>query len=272
MLRLMLNAHSCLAIPFELDFLAAMDASEDDFDASRVLKRLAEHPWTHRARIEVNEEEILKKRPRGHSELFREVFGQWAAAQGKIRWGNKTPTYVTELDRLYTLFPDSQFIHIVRDGRDVAVSLGALSWGSRHIPRVAADWRWKTILARKMGNILDRNYLEVHYESLVARPRETLEGICDFLGLPYEHQMLSYPKTATDALPEDSLKWHQSSISPPDISKIGIWRDEMSYADKYIFEDIAGDALALFGYDRLSLASTMGTRAKSLYYDFVRRW
>ncbi len=128
MLRLMLNAHSCLAIPFELDFLAAMDDKENDFDASTVLRRLAEHPWTRRAQIDFDAEEILKKCPKGHSELFREVFGQWAATQGKMRWGNKTPTYVTEMDRLYGLFPDSQFIHIVRDGRDVAVSLASVSW------------------------------------------------------------------------------------------------------------------------------------------------
>jgi hypothetical protein len=176
------------------------------------------------------------------------------------------------MDRLYNIFPDSQFIHIVRDGRDVAVSLGSVSWGSRHIPRVAADWRWKATLGRKMGNILGRSYLEVRYESLVSNPHDTLEDICTFLSLPYEHSMLSYPKTAAEALPKDSLQWHQSSISPPNTKKIGMWRKEMSYADKYIFEDVAGDALALFGYERLLLGKNVGTRLKSLYYDFVRRW
>ena len=59
---------------------------------------------------------------------------------------------------------------MVRDGRDVALSLGGLSWGSRHIPRIAQDWRWKTVLAHKIGTVLGERFLEVRFEDASTTP------------------------------------------------------------------------------------------------------
>ena len=70
---------------------------------------------------------------RNYADLVRAIFEEYAKGKGKSRWGDKTPTYVLDLDLLCRLFPNCRVIHLVRDGRDVAVSLLATEWGSNNL-------------------------------------------------------------------------------------------------------------------------------------------
>jgi len=273
MLRLMMNAHPELGIPFEADFLPAYEYARDSgYDAARVLGHLAQEPLIQKGGIIEDPQQVLDMQPQDFPELVAAAFSAWAANRGKTCWGIKTPGYVTHMDTINQLFPECRFIHIVRDGRDVATSYTNLSWGNSHIVRLAEDWQWKVTLGHKMGRMLGERYLEIRFEQLVLEPEEVLREICAFLALEFSPAMLSYHENATAEMPSDSMKWHQQSVSAPNRDKIGAWQRELSAADQVIFEQVAGEALEMLGYDKLHSRPTLSSRLKYLYLNTLRRW
>jgi hypothetical protein len=278
MLRLMLNRHPELAVAFESDFLAPLGrgVSRGPFnspaDAEHALLALASEPFSKKAELIGDPSGVLKGRPRNYAELIRMVMASYASRRGKHRWGMKAPGYNARLDEVFDLLPDAKVIHIVRDGRDVAVSNRKVSWGSRHTPRIARDWRWKVMLGRKTGRMLARQYREVKYESLVVAPAETLALICEFLGLQYDAGMLDYHLDARFEMPPSSMKWHESSISAPDARKVGAWRTQLPPADVQLFQEEAGDALEAFGYELVPVHGRLSVAVRHAYYAMVHRW
>jgi hypothetical protein len=154
----------------------------------------------------------------------------------------------------------------------VAMSHRRLSWGIHSLPRAASDWRWKTIVGHKLGSLLGSRYLEIRYEELVARPAEVLSQVCAFLGVDTEAALLNYPARAACNLPAESVQWHRNSIRSQDATRIFEWKRRMSRSDRIIFEQVAGDALAMFGYEFERLPPTVGSRLRSVYYAMVQRW
>jgi len=281
MLRLMLNSHSRIAVPFESAFLcqysnlAQYGDLRNKSNAETLLRALAEEPLTKKGKIIQEPKAILAEPIETYSDLLTAIFQQYAHKRGKVRWGVKTPEYVTEIDQIWRLFPHCKIIHLIRDGRDVALSYGRISWGSSHTPRVAADWRWKVMLGHKMGEMIRvpyLSYLEVHYEDLVRSPEATLSKVCAFVGERYEAQMLHYHQDGAREMPSESLQWHRTSVSAPDETKVLAWKREMPLADQILFDEIAGDALEQFGYERVRRAAPIRVACKRVYYCLIRRW
>jgi len=279
MLRLMLNKHRSIAIPFESAFIPSFYRKLNEYgdlreaeNLARLLHDIGEQEFVRKGKLIADPAAILSDRVSSYAELVDSIFASYAKRAGKIRWGDKTPGYLTEVDVLRSLFPDCRIIHLVRDGRDVALSLSNVSWGSSNLPRVAQDWRWKTILAHKMGRLLGDQYLLVRYEDLVLQTENTLRRICLFLEEPYDASMLDYHRTSTQEMPESSMQWHTTSVKPPDPSKLFLWKQKMTESDQIIFDQLAGDALELFGYENVHRNPTVRSRFKSLYYTIIRRW
>ena len=277
--RLMLNSHPQLAVPFESGFIPVFykklheyGAISDVSERRRLLKDIADYPKVKKGDLLPDPDAIAAREVACYADLTAEVFHAYAARHGKARWGDKTPFYITEIDVLHTLFPDCRIVHLVRDGRDVAVSLRGIGWGSAHIPRVAEDWRWKTLLAHKVGGVLGDRFLEVRYEDLIREPQNVLTRVCAFLGERFSPAMLDYHRDAEKNIPGDSMQWHRSSVSRPDPSKVFGWRTKMSPADQILFEEVAGDALDAFGYDRCGRTPGIASTLKRIYYCAVRRW
>src|SRR5205807_5792933 len=84
---------------------------------------------------------VARRSPANYPELVDAVFAAFAQSQGKPRWGDKTPNNVLHLPLLSRLFPDAQFVHIVRDGREVAASLAEQSWWRSSAGEAARWWR-----------------------------------------------------------------------------------------------------------------------------------
>ncbi|MGH9528376.1 MAG: sulfotransferase family protein [Terriglobales bacterium] len=108
------------------------------------------------------------------SDFLRIVMDEIAQKQGVDRWIDSTPTNVPHMLRIQKDFPDALFIHIIRDGRDVALSLDKREW-SRPLPwdknnsllSAGLYWEWIVRKARKYGNELGSHYTEIRYEDLV---------------------------------------------------------------------------------------------------------
>lgn len=278
MLRLMLNSHSRFAVPFETDFLAPMFSGtvpsifSGPDDARRSLDLLADEKFSRKGCLVADKQVILSRPLRGYSDLLEAVFLEYAHRKSKPRWAIKTPGYVTQIDEINKLFPDARLIHIVRDGRGVALSNRRISWGSSHTPTVAREWRWQVMIGRKTGRMLGDRYYEVRYEDLVLDTESTLRRLCAFLNEPYDAGMLDYHEAAATEMPADSLKWHEASISAPNASKADEWRSALPAADQILFDELAGDALDAFGYPRSTARAPVRTAMTRVYYALIRRW
>ena len=280
MLRLMLNNHPRLAVPHETVFITQFfrklpqygDLAQAE-NMRRLLDEIAAHTLVVRGELIPDKDAVLARQPRTYAELIDAIMTCYAEARGKARWGDKTPYYTPDMDILHAIFPKAKFVQILRDGRDVALSQRKIEWCSTNSFRLAQDWTWKTTLCHKLGRVLGpEHYLEIRYEELVRDPRAVLTQVCDFLRESFDEQMLHYHETAKNVVPGESLKWHQNSVRAPDASKIFAWKDSLPESDRIIFEEIAGDTLEYFGYERASVTPTLMTKLKKVYLTMVNRW
>lgn len=257
MLRLMLNGHSRLAIPFESHFLRPIFAElpSDRLLSKDEVARFAElviternFPTWHLQPAQVRE--LIAFAPATLATLVDALFRLEIAPSGKPRWGDKTPMYYACWRRLLGLFPGSKLVHIIRDGRDVSRSLERLGWHGATTADRAAYWRERVehahAAARELGP--ERNLI-IRYEDLVLETRPTLAAICTFLGERLEPEMLHFfddPRPHLSAIDGDI---HRKLQRAPQAGDVERWRREMPPEQQLEFERAAGDALRLMSYE-----------------------
>ena len=277
LLRLMLDAHSTMAMPPETHFFQSLlDASgKVRFGPTQALEAITEDEhrrWNdfglEPSKLEARFEAI----PRFNvTDALRAFYELYAEEQGKERWGDKTPDYIKRMRKIKRVLPEARFIHVIRDGRDVALSTNKriVERGHREpLPakRSARRWRNRIEKARADGPKLGE-YLEIRYEDLVVETEPTLRRVCEFSELEFEPGMLRYHETASERLSEmagampardgrpereagERLKAHALATKPPTRERIEVWREEMSASDQAEFEAVAGELLDDLGYAR----------------------
>jgi hypothetical protein len=260
MLRLMLDSNPLVAIPGESHFIPSFwmkgrrYLSGGDLDAQRLAGDIMR--TRHFKLWQVPEEDVLGRVRRLERPTFAEVidalFMAYAEQHGKERWGDKTPIYVHSIPLLARLFPEARFVHLIRDGRDVALSYLSVPWGPATIWQAARKWRADVSAGRRAGRSLQPGrYLEVHYEHLVREPAATLEKVCSLADLPFSERMLEYHRDGIHRLqaPPDGVPFHASSAKPP-TRGLRDWRSEMSWEQIAAFEAVAGELLSELDYER----------------------
>ena len=272
LLRMMLDAHRDLAIPSETHFVPDLIESFDDGDPSpeSLVTTLRGHRrWED---FHLDADALLARLrdadPLTAGNAIRAFFALYAESQGKPRWGDKTPEYVEHMRRIEGALPEARFVHVIRDGRDVALS--RTKWRMKRVgrkppvERLAKKWKKAITVARRQGKRVD-HYLEVRYEDLVGETEPALQRICEFAELEYDPGMLRYHEGAADRLAEIAhtlperedrtalgaearLSKHEMTTKPPERGRIFAWRGEMSEEDRVTFESVAGDLLEDLGY------------------------
>lgn len=257
LLRLMLNRHSRLAIPFESHFLRQIFAElpADRPLGTRETERMAElvvgeknfRTW-HLDAADVRRE-LIRRAPAPLATLVDALFRMEIAPTGKPRWGDKTPNYYTCWRQLMGLFAGSRLIHIIRDGRDVSLSLERVGWHGPTMSDRARYWHERVEMAHEAARELGpaRNLI-VYYEELVLDSRGTLQAICDFLGETFEPGMLEFFEDATAHLSDIDGDVHTKLQRPPRPEDVGRWRHEMPVERQKEFEAVAGSALRAASY------------------------
>ncbi len=259
LLQRMLDHHPKLAVANDTHFIPrVVDPDGGDVALSpELVDRVLDY---HRfGRLGLDEAAVRRaaSQTRTYAEFVGALYAEFGARHGKPLAGEKTPDYVRYLPLLRRLFPWSRVVHIVRDGRDVALS--ALQWARPDkgpgrfalwpedpVALCALWWRWQVTSGRTGGRGLGARYQEVRYEDLVARPRETVESICHFLQLPFAPEMLAYHVGRQRVQPGLSAK---KAWLPP-TPGLRDWRSQMSERDAEVFEALAGDLLSSLGYER----------------------
>ncbi len=192
--------------------------------------------------------ETISESKRTLSNIFDELFCAYSEKHypaSKI-WGDKTPLNTLYLDWIGSVFPNSKFIHLIRDGRDVVSSY--LKMGRYNTLLEAAN-RWiKSIeLAKSFGSKVNENYMEIRYEDLVAKPEEIIKKVCDFLEIVYESEMLDHTKQVEKL--GDTDKEHHSNLSKPISSdSIGKWKRNLSETDQRSITKLLRIHLQSLGY------------------------
>jgi hypothetical protein len=267
LLRFMLDAHSQLAVPPETGFVPALAAPPregDDARARFLSTLLGFESWPD---FHLDETRLVERvgalRPFTTSAGLRTFYRLYAERFDKERFGDKTPSYGLHLAAIEELLPEAHFVHIIRDGRDVAVSVRPL-WFSPgpSFEDAARDWADRIRRTRSEAARC-RKYLEVRYEDLVLAPEAVLRRVCDFLGLGFEPGMLAYYSRAPARLSEhegrgglvpltkrERLEQQWMTQFPPDSSRIGRFRAEMSEEAQARFQEAASGMLEDLGYVR----------------------
>ena len=257
MLRLILDRGPDAAVPpesmFLTDFAPAFLAGGpgDAEGAERLMRQVWEHPKVRLWDLAPSPPPV----PAGLSgqDAYRFIaaapFEAYAAKHGKPRWGDKTPHYVHHVDHLLALWPDARFVVLVRDGRDVALSLRRLPFGPNNA-WAAAQWWARGIRA---GARAQRDHpdaaLTVRYEDLAERPQREVARLCEFLGLSYSDDMLSLENVDPALIVPDQAAWFPTLFDGINTSAVGRWRREMGRRDRRVFAALAGAELRQLGYE-----------------------
>ncbi len=262
LLRLMLNAHPDLSIPQEshVIYRVARRAALGRWPASvatdagwaHLVDHLAETPYLDTwefDRVPVRER-LSGLAERTHAAAFGALFDEYLDQRGGTRWGDKTPQHVQYLLVLDRLFPTGKAVHVVRDGRDVALSLMSRPWGPRRMEIAGHYWAWLVLSGMVAGAVLGpERYREVRFEDLVTRPEATLRELCGWLGLPFRSELLDYHTT------DDAVAYTRGGpvarklATPPDAGHTQRWRQRMTPSDHRLIVRQAGGLLAHLGYE-----------------------
>lgn len=193
--------------------------------------------------LQINIKDFFKSfsQPIHYSNVVNQLCLMASKKRGYDSWGDKTPNYLGNLDILYTLFPNSKYIYIIRDGRDVALSLHEKDWGPNNIYFSAQYWN----SLNKENKYLDKlalsgNLLTLKYEDLIDETELSIKKIYGFLDIEYnindtknllltvkkgnynkwKMKMSSHQIEVFDSIAAETLKKHGYETSVPSIKSI----------------------------------------------------
>src|SRR5687767_2872197 len=247
MLRLILDRGD-VAVPPESMFLLDVDPGQP---AEDVLRAAWNHPRVQLWGLRGEPPSV----PTGLNgmDAFRFAvsapFVAYAEREGKARWGDKTPAYIGHVDPLAAIWPDARFVVLVRDGRDVALSVMDVPFGPNNAWAAARSWATAIRQGQEAAERYPGRVHTLRYEDLVTNPAETVAAICDFVGLDYSDDMLAIEQTDRSKVVADQSAWFTNVWSGITTAAVGKWRTELTARQIEVFESVAGDELRALGYE-----------------------
>ena len=188
----------------------------------------------------------LGKQPPSIRALLSSVTVPFMQRNRKKRWVEKTPDHINQLELIRNYFPQSPIIRIMRDPRDVALSMTKVPWGAESILHALVAWKQMDLASDPFFEG-DHNTYTLHFEDLLTSPQTTLHKLCEFIGEGYEENMLNTSSTGKQ-LNSANVAWKSKASQPIDPSRIGVWRVELEPPQKLWAEALIGDRLRAHGY------------------------
>ncbi len=279
LLRLILNAHSRIVIPPEAHVVSFLRRCESKFgplvneaNRRRIVERLVAKRRMQEWGLdpEAMYSRCMEAEPQTPGGLFAALMSLWAEKEHKPRWGEKTPGTYRFLSDVNGWFPDCQVIHIVRDGRDVAVSCltppFADLYDKGNVYEVAVRWRHAIHCCRRARRTLGPSrFLEIRYEDLTTDPEGVVRKLCAFLGEAFEEGMLDYHKSATTHVSRGDKSFHQRTQQSVNRGRVERWRTDAKPEFVAGFEGVAGSELEAFGYPLSGITPPTRQQVRILY-------
>jgi Sulfotransferase family len=257
----LLSAHSRLSCGPETEFFTGLELAnqgnrlcqEADWPeaaANYLFSKVHEKPIPDYYGISRDEiVSYLKRRERSCSAMLECLTESYMNRQGKQRWVEKTPTHLVCLREVRRHYPDAPIIRIIRDPRDVALSLLNVPWGPSSFAVALLQWRYFDDLSASFFEA-DRNSLTLRFEDVVTDPERELRKLCCFVGEEFEMSMLDTSQSIAHVNPT-KIPWKQNAGRQVDPSRIAIWQRETTPAQQSEAEAIAGDRIRAYGYVQL---------------------
>lgn len=234
LLRVILDTHPAIACGPESQFLADPKFQEfHDYFRRRWESRAAGFGYT---------KDDLDGLFRAFVTSF---FEGYARRRGKRRWADKTPQTIWTLPYLWRLLPSARFVHMIRDGRDVACSVLEKDWGPKDAEEAARRWVKSIECGRAWRK--DPRYLEVRYEELVAHTEREVRRVLAFVGEPFVPEVLDYWRKPHDWA-ERNVEGPQTTSKPVYADSVGRWRRDLTGDALARYTAIAGPTLRELGY------------------------
>jgi hypothetical protein len=265
LLQRMLDAHPDLAVINETLWITReaerrKSVTREGFVTPELVSKLFEYRRFRRLDIprEAVERLLDSDAPVSYPRFVSGIFDLYGRSRGKRLVGDKSPGYVREMARLHRLWPEARFLHLLRDGRDIWLSVSGwkkadrsvgqfATWPQDPVATTALWWERSIRLGREAGTSLGAAlYREVRYEDLVEDPARVCRSLCAFLGLSYDDAMLRFHEGRTKREPGLTSK---RAWLPP-VAGLRDWRAQMPAADVERFEATAGELLDELGYPR----------------------
>lgn len=268
LMRMMLDSHPDLTMPPETHFVPELiDLAEEGKATPEGFLSIitSQREWGD---FGLTEQQLLDEfgsiQPLNAGDALRSFYRLYAERIGKPRCGEKTPIYVKSIRKIDRAMPEARFCHVIRDGRDVCLSIRDRAVKDHPVDVVAERWVRRIGQARRQSKHVS-HYMEIRYESLILETEKTLRDVCEFFELPWDDSVLNYHQQSAERLeemkrelPADGkrttlsverrMATHARTTEKPDPRRVSRWREQMDPEDRKLFESVAGELLEELGY------------------------
>jgi len=259
LLRLILNSHTRIAVPHPphiMKFFKPLERSYGDLGNDRNFRRLIRdvcrlvelhpYPWT----MSPDREKVFRQSAdRSLISIYFQIYDQYREHEGKQRWACKSTFMIEHVGEVLAYHPESRFIFMVRDGRDVAVSAKSSIFNEYHVYFSAQRWKREQKLGLSwLSNLPAAQILLLKYEDLIKDPINVVRGVCKFLAEDFQEEMLEYYQS--DEAKKSgglSISWENTS-RPVMVRNTGKFHSGLSREEILLFEAIAYKELSQLGY------------------------
>ncbi|MFC4057843.1 sulfotransferase family protein [Planomonospora corallina] len=259
MLQLMLHSHARIAVPPETRFVVPGYYRRFTFgdlrlevNRRRLGRWIADDRDTRFRELKLDGDRFVEDVVAGPPTLgsaFGIAFRSYAARYGKPRWGDKRPSYYHQVDMLLRLFPDAQFVHLIRDGRDCVASLKEMPWYNKDVFHAVNNWAEAIDFGRRHAKRLPADsYYELRYEDLTAAPEAELSRLCAYLGEDYDPAMAEPYHLARLTIPRQR-SWHGGTHGEVTTARSGAWKERLEPWEVSLCETVLAGRLVACGYE-----------------------
>jgi hypothetical protein len=192
--------------------------------------------------------------------IVESCFQLYAKGHGKPRWGDKRPAYSGFIGTLFAMFPDAQYINLVRDPRGAVASQSRMGWDAPEVAVPAAIARWEAAIERTdhfAAALRPDQLLDVRYEDMVGDPHATLRRVCDFAGLAADDPAIEAMLAADRGRTYRGI--HERLNQPVTTASVERWRERLTAEEIALVERATAPLLERFGY--VPVAGTAPARA-----------
>jgi len=263
--RIILNAHPNIVIPPESGFVQwwypkYKDWSIVDCTSVKIAEYITDLLSSKKIEsfgidADALENYIVKSQPQTYAALSACVYFFYGNKKEVKVWGDKNNYYIRHIALLKEIYPKAKFVHLVRDGRDVACSYKELSENlekdalyrpklSSEIKTIAEEWQTNN---KKIANqIKDHEHITIRYEDVVLNFDETIKSVLAFLKLPWSSLVSHYYELNDESA--ITLKWKEKTLKPLDKNVVGRFIKDLTNEEITAFDEIASDCLRKFRY------------------------
>lgn len=275
LLRLILDTHPNIAVPppgWLLDlvfpYLYSYGSLDNDANFLALAEDVLATPTVQKWPLTITAAELVAAaEEKSFAGLYAALHIAYAKPGNKRRWGEKTPRNAFWIDEIHTLFPDARFIHIVRDGRDMAIDISDSILLPYSVYSGANLWqRYVLAIRDSMCRLPEDAFIEIRYEDLCAAPESTIRKLCTFMGEEFNPTMLA-PNRTKSAEQWSSHPLHAKTSEPISTKYCEMYKKRLPRPDVEALEALIGDSLALFGYPVCSKHTPIPERLASQFIE-----